>query len=190
MTRARRSASVTSRGITLVEVMVTVAIVSVTLLGMAGLQIVALRSTNGSVYRTQAALLADDIAERMRGNPEAVRAGAFSEIDSRTFDCGAPPAVACAVSQETPDPTELQCSVEELAIHDLSDWLCGGAQHAAHSQGGVLRILPDARAQITCDAAPCEPDTTHTISIEWSVPDPDRQGESEETQRLALRIQP
>ena len=179
-----------SSGITLVEVMVTVAIVSVTLLGMAGLQVVALRSTNDSIYRTQAALLADDIAERMRGNPAAVRQGAFAAVDSRTFDCATPPAVSCTASQELPEPDTSRCTVEDLAAQDLSEWLCGDLHSTATARGGVRALLPEATARITCDTTPCVADTTHTIALEWSVPNPDRHGEAEDIQRLALRIQP
>ncbi|MEN9728535.1 MAG: hypothetical protein RL434_2901 [Pseudomonadota bacterium] len=178
-------------GITLVEVMVTVAIISATLMGMAALQVVALRSTNGSVYRTQAALLADDIAERMRGNPEAVRTGAFADIDSRTFNCAVAPAVSCApwhqASTNTPGDS---CTAEDLAAFDLSEWLCGDLRGTATAKGGVLNTLPGARAEVACDTAPCAADSTHTITLEWSVPNPERHSEPAEIQRLALRIQP
>ncbi len=179
------------RGITLVEVMVTVAIISSTLMGMAALQVVALRSTNSSVYRTQAALLADDIADRMRGNPEGVRTGAFAAIDSRTFNCAVAPAVSCAPWHQTSTsmPGE-SCSAGELAAFDLSEWLCGDLHGAATARGGVLNILPGARAEVVCDTTPCAADSPHTITLEWSVPNPERHSEPAEIQHLALRIQP
>jgi len=60
----RRSA----RGVTLVEILVTVLVMSVGLLGIAALQAVSLRDTNSSVVRSQATALADYIIDRMRAN--------------------------------------------------------------------------------------------------------------------------
>lgn len=61
--RARRQ-----RGLSLVEVLVAIVILSVGLLGLAGLQATSLRASQASLYRSQAATLATDLAERMRTN--------------------------------------------------------------------------------------------------------------------------
>ena len=50
-------------GFSLVEVMVTLAIVSVAALGMAGLQTVTLRANNNSLLESQVATLAQDLIE-------------------------------------------------------------------------------------------------------------------------------
>ena len=49
-------------------------ILSIGLLGAAGLMGASLRSTNTAYYRSQATVLADDIIERMRANITAARA--------------------------------------------------------------------------------------------------------------------
>jgi type IV pilus assembly protein PilV len=56
------------RGLSLLEVLVAIVILSLGLLGMAGLQAASLRTSQGSFYRAQAAQFADDMAERMRAN--------------------------------------------------------------------------------------------------------------------------
>jgi type IV pilus assembly protein PilV len=56
------------RGLSLLEVLVAIVILSLGLLGMAGLQAAGLRTSQGSFYRAQAAQYADDMAERMRAN--------------------------------------------------------------------------------------------------------------------------
>ncbi len=56
------------RGLSLIEVLVAVVIISLGLLGMAGLQASSLRGSQSAVYRAQAAQLAADMAERMRAN--------------------------------------------------------------------------------------------------------------------------
>ncbi|SRR5581483_1613412 len=56
-------------GFTLVEALVALIILSVGLLGIAGLQIAGLKANKGSATRTQAVYLAYDIIDRARANP-------------------------------------------------------------------------------------------------------------------------
>lgn len=62
-----------SAGVSLVEVLVSVVVFSVGLLGSAGLMGASMRSTNTAYYRSQATVLADDILDRMRANVQAAR---------------------------------------------------------------------------------------------------------------------
>jgi type IV pilus assembly protein PilV len=59
------------RGVGLVEVLVALLVMSIGLLGYAGLQLRALGSTEDAHYRTQAIVIAQDLAERMSANPQA-----------------------------------------------------------------------------------------------------------------------
>lgn len=59
------------QGVSLVEVLVTIVIISFGLLGVAGLLATGLRNNQSSQLRTQAAILAYDMAERMRANRPA-----------------------------------------------------------------------------------------------------------------------
>jgi type IV pilus assembly protein PilV len=64
--RARRLATGVERGITLIEVLVTMALLGIGLLGLAGLQLRGVQVNQGSTYRSQAAILAEDLVDRMR----------------------------------------------------------------------------------------------------------------------------
>jgi type IV pilus assembly protein PilV len=66
------------RGVTLVEILVTVVIISVGLLGVAALHLTSLRAGQGSHTRSQATALANDIIDRMRANPRAAAAGEYN----------------------------------------------------------------------------------------------------------------
>lgn len=55
-------------GLSMIEVLVAMVILSLGLLGMAGLQAASLRTSQSAHYRAQAAQLADDMADRMRAN--------------------------------------------------------------------------------------------------------------------------
>ncbi|AMN47265.1 type IV pilus assembly protein PilV [Steroidobacter denitrificans] len=72
-----------SYGTTLIEVLVTLVVISVGLLGIAGLQLVSLRNNKDATIRTQASVLAADIADRMRANRTAALNDQYNlEIDT------------------------------------------------------------------------------------------------------------
>lgn len=64
-------------GTTLVEVLITVVLVSIGLLGLAGLQIMTVQNTNSSTERFEATTLARDILERMRANRQQALIGTY-----------------------------------------------------------------------------------------------------------------
>jgi type IV pilus assembly protein PilV len=106
-------------GYMLVEVLVTVIIFSVGLLGVAGLQTLALSSSHMSNLRTEATVLASDMAERMRANLGAVNAAAGARYDDT-----APAANACrAVYATSVEAAPVACTPAEMAADDLQDWL-------------------------------------------------------------------
>lgn len=66
--RSLTRAAARSDGMTLIEVLVTLVIISVGLLGVAALQLTTVRNNHDSFVRTQAATLASDMLDRMRAN--------------------------------------------------------------------------------------------------------------------------
>jgi type IV pilus assembly protein PilV len=68
-----------SRGFTLIEVLVTVVILAVGLLGLAGLQVTSLNNQMESYQRAQAMLMLEDMANRIRSNAAAAKVGAYGE---------------------------------------------------------------------------------------------------------------
>lgn len=64
-------------GMTLVEVLVTLVIISVGLLGVAALQLTTLRNNYDAYVRSQAAMLAADILDRMRANRDEALNGNY-----------------------------------------------------------------------------------------------------------------
>lgn len=65
------------RGFTLVEILVTVVLISVGLLGIAALQLTTLRSNQEAYVISQASVLSGDILDRMRANAAAARNGRY-----------------------------------------------------------------------------------------------------------------
>lgn len=61
------------RGVGLIEVLVAMAVMALGILAVAGAQASSLRSSHGAHYRAQASFIAQDMIERMRGNPGQAR---------------------------------------------------------------------------------------------------------------------
>lgn len=97
------------RGITMIEVLIALLIFAIGLLGVAGMQTLALKSTNNSNVRTLVNLHAFEIAERMRANMPGVEAGAYNSISSDS---------AGNAAQCSPG-----CSPQELAAFDGDQWV-------------------------------------------------------------------
>ncbi|MEQ1439524.1 type IV pilus modification protein PilV [Fontimonas sp. SYSU GA230001] len=66
------------RGFTLIEVLVTVVILAIGLLGLAGMQIVTLQRESGSTQRIEAVNRAYDLLDRMRANRSQALAGRYN----------------------------------------------------------------------------------------------------------------
>ena len=68
-------------GASLIEVMIAFFVLGVGLLGVIALQAESLKLNQQSYASTQALLLANDMAERMRSNEEAFLSGGFTTLD-------------------------------------------------------------------------------------------------------------
>ena len=73
----RQSTRTLQGGFSLLEVLVAVLILSIGLLGLAGLQAYSLSANQGAELRSQATFLAYDMLDRMRANRDAALAGAY-----------------------------------------------------------------------------------------------------------------
>lgn len=95
-------------GFTLIELLVTTIVLSVGLLGLAQLEIFSIRHNHEAYLRSQATHLAQDIADRMRANPQGVNNGDYERLllPKRIAECIAPPG----------------CSSSEMAQNDAWEW--------------------------------------------------------------------
>jgi type IV pilus assembly protein PilV len=66
------------QGFGLIEVLVSMLVLGVGILGMVGLQLNAMKYNQTAAFRSQATFLAYDIADRMRANAPAALSGAYS----------------------------------------------------------------------------------------------------------------
>lgn len=121
-------------GITMIEVLVTMVIVSVGLLGAAAMVINGLESNRNAYLRTQASILAYDMADRIRANSAEA-----DSYDGFSFKAGgALPEVPACVSSSS------GCNASNMGAVDRAQW----AASLDKSDGGVV-LLPEAQGTIT-----------------------------------------
>jgi type IV pilus assembly protein PilV len=115
-------------GFSLIEVLVSALILSIGLIGVAGLQAVSLKNNQSAYMRSQACALAYDLADRMRAN--------VGGADSGFYD----PTSANALSS---CKNTTGCGSQQMARNDLSEWL-----------GTIATILPMGSGFVCIDSTP------------------------------------
>lgn len=132
------------RGFTLMEVLVAMLILSIGLLGMAGLQSLSFKMNQSSYLSSQATFLSYDMLDRMRANRNAALAGDYNQ----QLSCNIP----------ADDGT--------VATEDRRSWLqevCGMAGQAGNHVPG---LLPQQGAQ-TGAAINVTPAGVATVTLKW-----------------------
>ncbi len=156
-------------GATLIEVLISLLILAIGLLGMSGLQTVSLRNTQSAYLRTQASIASNDIVERVRANLQGVEANSYNNIDGAAT-------AACN--------TQVGCGFAELAANDIAEWK---AALATDFPSGTGTVCADSTPADGTPAAPaCDGlGTLYAVKIWW---DEDRDGAAEKL--FSLSFQP
>jgi type IV pilus assembly protein PilV len=151
-------------GFTLVEILVSIVIGAIGLMGVARLQLVTLQNNSASQYRSIAIQLASDLFERLRTNQESVNAGRYNQ----------PATVATAASYNTPSiacASAGLCNSTERAATDLADAM---TQARAVLPGGVIIVCIDSGSgsPATFNGTTIDPQcdglgTTHAVKVFW-----------------------
>lgn len=129
------------QGFSLIEVLVALVVLSVGLLGLAALQSTAAQFNTGAYTRSQATILAYDIADRIRANRAAAQNGDYNSAYP-----GVLPVCNAVVAAGT------------VAQEDLGAW-----------RSALACALPSGNGEVACDCDPDDAGATHvlTISVSW-----------------------
>lgn len=138
----------TNKGFSLVEVLIALIVMSVGMLGIAGLYVQSMQAGRTSMLRHHAVTLAGDIADRIRANPTA--GAAYAAATGADNNCVAP---------QTND-----CTVAEMAAQDILLWQAQAAQ--------FLPVMADGSQQVVIAFNAGNP-PTYQITIRWDEPTPD-----------------
>lgn len=110
------------RGLSMIEILITILIVAIGFLGVASMQMLNLKTVNNTQYRSMATLHAYDMAERMRSNVASVKAGLYeisdADASSTTATCSACNAVQMAAVDADQWKTQIR-NKDTAAITDL-----------------------------------------------------------------------
>ena len=134
------------RGFSLIEVLIALIIMSVGMLGIAGLYVQSLQAGRTSMFRHQAVALAGDVADRIRANPTA----GISYTDPAGADNNC---VAAGVD----------CDVAGMALHDVFLW----KQQAGESLPGSS---PTGGGDVTVQFDDSIVPPLYTITVSWEEP--------------------
>jgi type IV pilus modification protein PilV len=148
--------STKQQGFSMIEIMVTIAIIATSLLGTAGLQAYAMRVNQGAQLRTQAVFLASDIVERIEANKIGATSGTGYTLD----ETGSAPAIVNTCFSAT-------CSASNLASYDLNQW--SNSISTLLPQATDWEICTDNDYDSACDsAASVANPTNYLIRIDWT----------------------
>jgi type IV pilus assembly protein PilV len=125
-------------GFGLLEVLITVVILAIGLLGLAGLQATSLNFNQNAYYRSQATILSYDMVDRIRAN----RPTAANYLTTFMTPDAAAVKPACLAAG---------CSAATMAENDLAEW-----------DGALEAILPAGTGSITLAGG------TYLLTVSWS----------------------
>lgn len=163
-------------GFSMIEVLVTMAIVAVGLMGLIALMLKGLQANSGSSMRTIATAQAYDMGDRMRGNLTGVLAGNYNSVlppgsvSSCPIAAGSNVAPPTASSLGSCTACSTSCSAADVAARDECMW------HQANAS-----LLPSGSGAVCKDAA----NNWFSIYVSW---DDSKSGNPDKT--FILRLEP
>ncbi len=126
------------KGVSLVEVLVSIVIASIGLLAMAGINAAAVRYTKLTQYRATASQLSADLGERMRANFQGVKDGSYTYQESFANQVAATPVLPTKQCNGTAATDK--CTPADMAALDLAQWRL--VVRAALPKGSVV-VTPE-----------------------------------------------
>jgi type IV pilus assembly protein PilV len=134
----------TEAGASLVEVLISLFIIAVGVIGTLGMHMNALRTTQQSVFHSSALHLAAEMADNMRAN---IRSMQVADGDNPYLNVDHQSGISAndesRVASQNCYDTRSHCDAQQLAQFDISEWLAR-----------LERSLPGARVRICRDAQP------------------------------------
>lgn len=136
------------RGFTLIEVLVAMLVLSIGVLGVAGMQVTALKNLQSSSSFGVAAMLANDMADRMWINQAQALADAYNHT---------------AADNDPANCVDEACSGAELAEFDIAEWQRQLVGYTTDDSVVVPPVLPSAKGSVVRDGTT----SSFDIGIYW-----------------------
>ncbi len=153
------------RGINMIEVLVTIVITSIGLLGLNSLQLQASRSTLDSGNRSQAVWILEDLTNRMRANLIGIQ-----DYDTNgAMVCGTAPTNCSSYHDGTNKVAATNnCTAADQAASDLHEVLCGFRASTAGSNdiifSSAANFIANPELTVAVDA-----NNSTKITLSWDI---------------------
>lgn len=135
----------TSSGLTLIEVLVTIVITSIGLMGLISLQMQALKATQDAGNHSHVTWILNDLTSRIKANKES----SLSYVGAGAVNCPADPTVLPAgivvcsnYATGSARVASVECTGPELAAWDLFEVACGLPRDNINIHGNPIDTLP------------------------------------------------
>ena len=125
-------------GFSLIEVLIAIFVLSVGLLGSAGLQMRSLQQNQSAYFRSQATIMAYDMADRIRANASGLSSGNYNLTTAADNSCSSITATTVAT-----------CTPAQMAAHDMYEWAGNGT-----SINNIAEVLPNGSGIVCLDSTP------------------------------------
>jgi len=166
------------RGVGMIEVLITLFILSIGLLGVASLQFVASKSNADALNRTQAVLVAQQFSERLRANAVSSTQTDGFVVDNEYFNQGhynfdnlscvsgnTPYACFCETHPaDVPNCQTGECDSQQFAQFDAYQMSC-----AAVKNNPNVELLLTCDDKLVSDTDLCSAGSIHNVVIKWPV---------------------
>mgnify|MGYP003576282975 CR=1 FL=1 len=139
--RMRQARHATERGFTLLEVLVSILVLSIGVMGMVGLQAASLNANRDAKYQSAAVRLATELGDMMRGNKDVAIVNATTNPYLIDYNGTLPTTTDCLATGCT--------STLAVAQSEVLGWLT-----RIHGSTGVPGELPTSQAKVCFDATP------------------------------------
>lgn len=150
-------------GFSLLEVLITLVIVAIGLLGLAALMTSNLRNASNSNWRTQAAMLSTEVAERIKSNSFWISNASGNLIASPTYS------VTCSTAASTPMPGSCASNASGISCSSQAGWVAMDIREMCSKIGNVeAGGLPQGSLQINSQSNASE-GMFYQILIGWTV---------------------
>jgi type IV pilus assembly protein PilV len=135
----------TQTGAGLIESLISLFVVSIGFIGLAGLQLNGLAASNNSLFRSKAVYLSYQMADRVRANLPGVAAGAYDNLT------GLPVSPGCISNS---------CTAVQVALNDYAEWT-----------EEVAAVLPAGTGTVCLTSTPDACDGTgdiYAVTLTWT----------------------
>lgn len=139
-------------GFSMIEVLVSLVVAGIGLLGLSGLQVASMKGASNAHSRNVASMIAFEMSEKMRANPAGLAGGFYNNSEN------------CSVWVR--DCYRNVCNPQEIARFDAKALRCG-ARNIGTGEG-VVTLLPNGTMAITCVGGCAQANAVHNITVTWT----------------------